>query len=117
MGRVALLIFAVLLFVVLMVAELVTEPSAPVVPSVLTSIGPDVKIVAGPYFASPVAALSVTGVAEPPAGSVTVGVGPREAAGPPNRLMLVKKPYALPPTSVTVVTAGLSPAAPVVVVG
>jgi hypothetical protein len=32
--------------------ELVTDPPGPVVPWVLTSIGPELKMIAGPNFAS-----------------------------------------------------------------
>ena len=43
---------------------------------------------AGPTTALPVGAVAVTGVVEPPAGSVTVGAGPRVFTGPPKRLTL-----------------------------
>src|SRR5829696_7750400 len=58
-----------------MVAEL--ETVAPGVPWVLTSIFPELKMMAGPNRASPSGAVPVTGAAEPPAGSCTVGTGPR----------------------------------------
>lgn len=67
--------------------ELVTVPPLGV-PWVLIAIGPEVNIVAGPNAADPDAALAVTGVAEPAAGSDTVGVGPTEDGLPPNRLRL-----------------------------
>jgi hypothetical protein len=73
-----------------MLVELVTDPLAPVVPRALTVIGPELKTIAGPYCALPVGAVAVTGTAEPPAGSVTVGAGPRGLAGPPKRLTLLK---------------------------
>jgi hypothetical protein len=57
---------------------------------VLTVNWPEVKNVAGPYVALPVGAVAVIPLAEPDAGSVTVGVGPRVLGGPPKRLMLLK---------------------------
>ena len=60
----------------LIVAVLVTDPPAPRVPCVLTSTGPDSNKVAGPYTTTSEASWPVIGVAEPPAGSVTLGVGP-----------------------------------------
>jgi len=88
--------------VVEMLVEVVTDPVGPGVPWVLTVIGPDVKMMPGPYRASPVAAEAVTGTTEPPAGSVTAGaaahpmvfvggfVHGRSAGGPPKRPTLVK---------------------------
>ena len=73
-----------------MLVELVADPLGPVVPRVLTVIGPEVKTIAGPYRASPVAAVAVIGTAEPPAGSVTVGAGPRGIGAPPKRLTLLE---------------------------
>jgi len=71
-------------------AELITDPVAPGVPWVLTSICPEVKNRAGPAPACPVAAVAVIGVAEPPGGSETVGVGPLILGGPPKRPTLEK---------------------------
>ena len=56
---------------------------------------------AGPYTASSEGSVAVTGVAEPPAGRVTVGAGPFGMNGPPKRLTLLEKPKALPVTAVT----------------
>jgi len=69
--------------------ELVTDLGL-VVPSVLTVMAPDVKKMPGPYRASPVGTVAVIGVAEPVAGSVTVGAGPRSTAGLFKREILVK---------------------------
>src|SRR3954454_3481620 len=71
-------------------AELVTVP--PGVPWVLASNRSELNRMAGPNDASPVGADAVTGDADPAAGRLTVGVGPRVAAGPPNRLTVTKKP-------------------------
>ena len=84
-------------FTVLTLAELVTVP--PGVPAVLTSIGPEEKNLAGPALAAPVAAVAVNGVAEPPAGRVTVGSGPMGSWGPPKRLTVREYPKAPPLTS------------------
>jgi hypothetical protein len=72
-----------------MLVEVVTEPPVPVVPRVLTSNLPEEKMIAGPYCAVPEAAVAVIGLAEPLAGSVTVGAGPRTPGGPPKRLTLL----------------------------
>lgn len=53
----------------------VTCPPASV-PCVLTLTCPELKSVAGPKTTPSEASDAVTGVAEPPAGNVTVGVGP-----------------------------------------
>jgi hypothetical protein len=73
-----------------MVEVLVTEPLGPSVPWVLTVIGPELKRTAGPTWTRPDGALAVIGTAEPVAGSVTEGSGPRTLGGPPNRLTLAK---------------------------
>jgi hypothetical protein len=90
-------------FTVWMVAVLVTAPPAPRVPWVLTVIGPDVKMMPGPYLASPVGTESVRGAAEPPAGRVTLGRGRQSSLvaglaqgrvleGPPKRLTTLVYP-------------------------
>jgi ABC-type cobalamin transport system permease subunit len=58
-----------------MLVELVTDRVGPVVPWVLTVIGPDEKNLAGPTAALAVGALAVIGSTEPPAGRTTLGVG------------------------------------------
>ena len=80
----------------------VTDPVGPVVPCVVTVIGPEVKKIPGPYLASAVATASVMGTAEPPAGSITRGRGRqsmvfaggsahgRTRGGPPKRLIMDK---------------------------
>jgi len=89
-------------FVPAMLLDVVTDPVAPVVPWVLSVIGPEVKKMPGPYRASPVGAEAVTGTAEPVGGSITVGaaahptvlvggfVHGRSAGGPPKRPILLK---------------------------
>ncbi len=72
-----------------MLTELVTDPVGPVVPCVLTVIGPELKRLAGPYCTLPVGAVAVIGMAEPPGGSVTVGVGPIGGWGEPKRVTLL----------------------------
>ncbi len=61
-----------------MLDELVTDPVCPGRPSVLTVIGPwfNPVQVHTPVAVLPGAALAVTGLKEPPGGSVTAGVGP-----------------------------------------
>ena len=58
-----------------MVLELVTVPEL-TVPCVLTTTGPELKRVAGPYATFSEVSEAVIGAGEPPAGSVTVGAGP-----------------------------------------
>ena len=64
--------------------ELVADPLGPVVPWVLTSIGPELKRVAGPVDALPDGAVAVIGPSEPPEGGVTIGVGFAGLHGMPN---------------------------------
>jgi hypothetical protein len=88
-------------FTVSMLVELVTDPVGPGDPCVVTVIGPDVKNVAGPYFTEPVVADDVIR-AEPPGGSVTVGIGPISGCGVAKMIMLSAwYPKALPFTAVT----------------
>jgi hypothetical protein len=87
---------------------LVTEP-LDVVPWVLTSSAPEVKIVAGPMSALADGALLVTGLAEPPDGRVTVGAGPLVWDGASMMLTLATKPRALPLTAVTWADTGATP--------
>ncbi|MEO7518524.1 MAG: hypothetical protein ABIY58_07180 [Acidimicrobiales bacterium] len=94
-----------------MLVELVTDPVGPVVPWVLTVIGPELKKRAGPAEALPVAAVAVRGTADPPAGSVTVGVGPTGGWAIPNRLALREYPKALPVTADTSASAPPCPRA------
>ena len=79
-------------FTVWMSAVLVTDPPGPVVPCVVTVIGPELNTVAGPYTTLPVAAEALIGAAEPPDGNVTSGAGPRVLSGPENKLTLPKYP-------------------------
>ncbi|MEO5680068.1 MAG: hypothetical protein ABIS47_10405 [Acidimicrobiales bacterium] len=71
-----------------MLVELVTDPEGPVAPWVLTVSGPDEKNLAGPTRTLPVGSEAVIGMAEPPGGSVTTGLGPCVVAVPPKRLTL-----------------------------
>lgn len=79
-------------FTVWMLAVVVTDPPGPVAPCVVTVIGPELNSVAGPYCTLPVSDDAVTGTAEPDAGNVTAGAGPRTLNGPPNKLTFPKKP-------------------------
>lgn len=79
----------------------VTCPPASV-PSVLTDTGPELKRVAGPKTTVSEASVAVSGVAEPPDGSVTDGLGPNAGWAPPKRVMLgAETPNALPFTALT----------------
>jgi hypothetical protein len=73
----------------LIVAVLVTEPLGPMVPCVLTSIWPLVKIVAmppGPACTLPDAAVALCGLFEASGASVTTGVGPESVVVPNDRM-------------------------------
>ena len=72
------------------VAVLVTDPVGPVVPWVLTVIGPELKRIAGPTWTSAEGTLAVIGKAEPAGGSVTTGAGPLTPGGPPKSLTLLE---------------------------
>jgi hypothetical protein len=81
--------------------ELVTDPPAPVLPWVLTEIGPELKSVAGPIWTSPSSAVMVIGPPDPAGGRVTMGVGATTVAGGSNRYTLAEYPKALPFTALT----------------
>jgi len=83
-------------------AVLVTDPVGPVVPWVLTVVGPAVKSLAGPMTTFDVGDVAVIGTAEPPGGRLTMGVGPKGPCGPPKRVMFCAViPMACPLTAVT----------------
>ena len=88
--EVAVKISPMALVMLLTVALLVTDPVGPGVPWVLTVISPEVKNRAGPAPATPDGAVAVIGAPDPPAGSVTVGVGTVTLGGPPKRPTLAK---------------------------
>ena len=73
-----------------MVEVLVTDPSGPTVPWVLT-----LRLVPSKKIAGPTCGLATERVSDtfpPPGGSVTIGSGPRWLAGPPKRPTLRKYP-------------------------
>jgi hypothetical protein len=78
--------------------EDVTDPPLGV-PTVLTLTGPELKNVAGPNLAFSDGAMAVNGLANPPCGSVTTGVGPKGGWELPKIVTLgAHTPKALPVT-------------------
>jgi hypothetical protein len=77
-------------FTVLTVAVLVTDPPGPVVPEVLTSMGPELNTLAGPTATDPVSAWPLVGE-----GSMATGVGPKTVGagygGPVSEIAMLPK--------------------------